>query len=57
MGLGAAPELISDLGSHDVAPRRHIRRILKVGKLDALNDNVLVRVFIVNKDIVCFDIY
>lgn len=57
MSLGAAPELVSDLGAHDGTIRRHIRSIFEVGELDALYGNILVSALIVNKDIVCFDIY
>jgi hypothetical protein len=57
MSLRAAPELVSNLGSHDVTARGHIRGILEIGELDALYNNIFVRILIANKDIICLDIY
>lgn len=57
MSLGATPKLVSDLGSHDSATRRHIRRILEISELDALYNNIFVATLVINKDIVCLNIY
>lgn len=57
MSLRAAPKLIANLWSHNGTARKHIRGILKIGKLDALYKNILAGTVIVNEDIICFDIY
>jgi hypothetical protein len=48
MSLRAASELVANLRSHDVTPRRYIRSIFEISKLHTLYNNAFVIVNIVN---------
>jgi hypothetical protein len=48
MSLRAAPKLIANLSSHDIATRRHIGSILEITKLNTPYNDAFVSVLIVN---------
>lgn len=56
MGLRATPHWVAWSGSTDVRPRRNHRAHLKITKLDSFHLNGTVRLLIVHKYVVRFDI-